>query len=139
MVAKRQGFTLIELLVVVLIIGILASVALPQYFKTVEKSRASEGISALSSIAAAQEREYMRNGTGYTNTLGNLDVEVKGLKYFTTPTTVGTTNVITRNASAPGGLGAYSLSLILPATPGTGAGKTWSCTPTPTCNTLLPG
>ena len=69
----RKGFTLIELLVVVLIIGILASIAIPQYFKVVEKARVSEAMSLISAVKSAQERFLARGGT-YTSDFTALDI-----------------------------------------------------------------
>ncbi|MGN0017359.1 MAG: type IV pilin protein [Candidatus Avelusimicrobium sp.] len=70
-----KGFTLIELLVVVLIIGILSAVALPQYQKAVEKSRAAQALAVLKSLAAAEQSYYMANGQ-YANYFDELDVEL---------------------------------------------------------------
>ncbi len=56
---NKQAFTLIELLVVVLIIGVLAAVALPQYNKAVKKARVAEQIELVSSIYPAAEACYL--------------------------------------------------------------------------------
>ena len=60
---RLGGFTLIELLVVVLIIGILASVALPQYEKAVVKSRAANAFQTIKSINDAQKIANLEKGT----------------------------------------------------------------------------
>ena len=70
----KKGFTLIGLLVVILIIGILATIALPQYQKVVEKSRASEVYILLSRVAKAQEIYYLANGF-YTQYFEELDIQ----------------------------------------------------------------
>ena len=74
---NNKGFTLIELLVVVLIIGILSAVALPQYEKAVEKSRAAQAFTLAKSIHQAQEAYKLANGE-YTRLFGDLSIEVPG-------------------------------------------------------------
>lgn len=71
---SRVGFTLIELLVVVLIVGILAAVAVPQYQTAVEKSRAMGLVSLLSALAKAEDAYYLATGA-YTADLYSLDID----------------------------------------------------------------
>ena len=73
--SRLGGFTLIELLVVVLIIGILAGVALPQYEVAVKKSRLAAVIPLVKTLSDAEELYYNANGV-YTGNVSSLDVSM---------------------------------------------------------------
>lgn len=70
---KTKGFTLIELLVVVLIIGILAGIALPQYRVVVKKAQLADYISMVKSLRDAEEIYFLAHGD-YTADLSALDI-----------------------------------------------------------------
>lgn len=72
---NTQAFTLIELLVVVLIIGILAAVALPQYNKAVEKSRAAQALTLLKSTYNAALAYDLANGSHATS-VDELSIDI---------------------------------------------------------------
>ncbi len=96
----KKGFTLIELLVVVLIIGILSSVALPQYTKAVEKSRATEAQTLMGNLATAEQIYQMSTGN-FTGDLSVLDLQLPGV------TSASTNTVSTKN---------FKVTITTPAT-----------------------
>ena len=75
----KKGFTLIEILVVVLIIGILAAIAVPQYQKAVAKTKFSTLKNNAKTILEAEQIYYLANGN-YTNKLADLDMDISNIK-----------------------------------------------------------
>ena len=71
---NKKGFTLIEILVAVLIVGILAAIAVPQYQKSVVKSRAAHLQSVLSNIVKASNEYYLQTGQ-YPTSFEQLDID----------------------------------------------------------------
>ena len=71
----NKGFTLLELLVVVLIIGILAAIALPQYQMAVGKAKFSTLKTITRDVQASAQRYYLIQGT-YEGVNSNLDITI---------------------------------------------------------------
>ncbi len=61
---KSKGFTLVELMVVLVIIGILATMAIPKFFGATDKTKATECKPVLKEIYTLQEAYSMEN-SGY--------------------------------------------------------------------------
>lgn len=134
-IKQNKGFTLLELLVVVLIIGLLAGMAGPVFIRSVEESRSSEATTNLSTYAYSQERYFFQYGSYSTNPV-DLDAAFSDLTYFTI-TQFGQSMTFQRKVAAGGKLGKWTITMTLPATPGS-ARYQWDCTPRPACNYLIP-
>jgi len=72
---NNKAFTLVELLVVILIIGILAAIAVPQYQKAILKARLHQGVSLVESLYQAQQAYYLQHGDFATD-IDDLDVSI---------------------------------------------------------------
>ena len=95
---SRKGFTLVELAVVIVIIGVLAAFGVPQFLKSVERSKAAEAFNYLSAVRSAQERYLAKEGCyADSSTSTSLDINQVPPKYFT----VGTVTANHSNASSP--------------------------------------
>jgi prepilin-type N-terminal cleavage/methylation domain-containing protein len=127
---SRKGFTLVELAVVIVIIGVLAAFGVPQFLKSVERSKAAEAFNYLSALRAAQERYLAKNGFYYdcdtvptdgiwpanATTNDKLDINQSTPKYFTlsaineSHTTAGTPTWWTKLTRKDSSYGNYIVS-----------------------------
>lgn len=111
---RAKGFTLIELMIVVAVIGILAAIAYPAYTESINKSRRSDGQTALLNLQNKMEK-FRGNCAFYPQNLGNAD-------------TCGASSAAsTLNAATTTSQGFYTLSIV--ASSATGNAFTLRATP----------
>ena len=92
---KQNGFSFIELTIVVAIIGILASIAVPQYEKYVQRATRVEGMAMLVDVMRSQENFYANNFS-FTTNLSNVNYTfATGDKYKVTASKCGATIPLT--------------------------------------------
>jgi prepilin-type N-terminal cleavage/methylation domain-containing protein len=82
----RKAFTLMEMMVSVLVLGVLASLALPKYTTAVEKVRSAEGFEILEALLKAQKSFFFENQTYAGPPLTNLDITIPPVANFAAPT-----------------------------------------------------
>lgn len=83
---QRSGFTFIEMIVVIIVIGVMITLALPNYAFVMEKTRSGEGLQILESIRHAQWTYYYENGNTFAEDLDDLDLVIPVPVHFDTLT-----------------------------------------------------
>ena len=107
----KKGFTLLEMIIVIIVIGLLATLAVPRYFKLTERARSVEGVSLLGLLRASQIRYKAEQGV-YTTDATKLDLEYTSPKFFSVESpTIGTEVARVRRGDLQKSYGNYTLTI----------------------------
>ena len=98
---NRKGFTLVEVLIVVIIIGILASIGIPQFAASIEKAKGGEARAGLGHIQTG-EKVYFAENEFYSNNSADLDITLTQ-KYWTFSISTPSSTTYTATATRSGG------------------------------------
>ena len=101
---QGEGFTLIELMIVVVVIGILATLAIPKYGGSKQRAARTSGISDIRNLTTQEERFYSENGR-----YGDLN-DTASLKFTLSP---GNSGLALTISGAPPGSSGFNASLAI--------------------------
>ena len=79
---RKKGFTLLELMIVVIIVGILASLAVPRFIAATRKAKEAEARNLLGVIRTSQIRYYLENRQNYSTDITLLDCDLTLSQYY---------------------------------------------------------
>lgn len=120
--SEAGGFTLVELLVAVLIVGVLAAIAVPQYVRAVEGGRVSEALQWIDSLRGAQERYLARNGGYFAGAVDTepFDASLGKMRKFSSSSVTASsvpswTVALTRSSPCPAVYGCYTITYRAPS------------------------
>lgn len=78
-IRNKSGFTLLEIIIVIIIVGVLASLALPRFFSTVEFARSTEALNSLGVIRKSILRcGVMNDNVVGCDDFGDIDIDNPG-------------------------------------------------------------